>query len=154
MISAHIKNNMKTTKNTITMNNKSLRIPTLEMSPIASPIAKALAKFMFNGDDVFKRVGKISGREKVRLKLFELIKKNVNLLVLDEPTNHIDINTKEVLENALKEYQGTILFISHDRYFINEIAKKILYIENHKINDYIGNYDDYVETKARILKKK
>ena len=113
----------------------------------------ALAKFMFNCDDVFKRVGKLSGGEKVRLKLFELIQKNVNLLILDEPTNHIDINTKEILENALKEYKGTILFISHDRYFINEIAKKILYIDNHKITEYIGNYDDYLETKCRVLTK-
>lgn len=113
----------------------------------------SLAKFMFNGENVFKRVGKLSGGEKVRLKLFELIQKNVNLLIMDEPTNHIDINTKEVLENALKDYKGTILFISHDRYFINEIAKKILYIENKKIKEYQGNYDDYVETKEKILSK-
>ena len=113
----------------------------------------SLAKFMFNGENVFKRVGKLSGGEKVRLKLFELIQKNVNLLIMDEPTNHIDINTKEVLENALKDYKGTILFISHDRYFINEIAEKILYIENKKIKEYQGNYDDYVETKEKILSK-
>lgn len=113
----------------------------------------SLAKFMFNGENVFKRVGKLSGGEKVRLKLFELIQKNVNLLIMDEPTNHIDINTKEVLENALKDYKGTILFISHDRYFINEIAEKILYIENKKIKEYQGNYDDYVETKEKILAK-
>ena len=113
----------------------------------------SLAKFMFNGENVFKRVGKLSGGEKVRLKLFELIQKNVNLLIMDEPTNHIDINTKEVLENALKDYNGTILFISHDRYFINEIAKKILFIEDKKIKEYLGNYDDYVYQKEKSLSK-
>lgn len=111
----------------------------------------ALAKFMFNGENVFKRVGTLSGGEKVRLKLFELMQKNVNLLIMDEPTNHIDITTQEVLEDALKEYPGTILFISHDRYFINEIAKKILYIENKEVSEYLGNYDDYREAKAKRL---
>ncbi len=105
----------------------------------------SLAKFMFNGENVFKRVGKLSGGEKVRLKLFELMQKNVNLLIMDEPTNHIDITTREVLEDALKDYHGTILFISHDRYFINEIAKKIFYIEDKKIKEYLGNYDDYYQ---------
>ncbi len=109
----------------------------------------SLAKFMFNGENVFKRVGTLSGGEKVRLKLFELMQKNVNLLIMDEPTNHIDITTQEVLEEALKEYPGTILFISHDRYFINEIAKKVLYIENKGIKEYIGNYDDYIN-KSKI----
>ena len=109
----------------------------------------SLAKFMFNGENVFKRVGTLSGGEKVRLKLFELMQRNVNLLIMDEPTNHIDITTQEVLEEALKEYPGTILFISHDRYFINEIAKKILYIENNGIKEYLGNYDDYIN-KAKI----
>ena len=109
----------------------------------------SLAKFMFNGENVFKRVGTLSGGEKVRLKLFELMQKNVNLLIMDEPTNHIDITTQEVLEEALKEYPGTILFISHDRYFINEIAKKILYIENNGIKEYLGNYDDYIN-KSKI----
>lgn len=111
----------------------------------------SLAKFMFNGESVFKRVGTLSGGEKVRLKLFELMQKKVNLLVMDEPTNHIDITTQEVLEEALKEYPGTILFISHDRYFINEIAKKILYIEDKEITKYLGNYDDYRDTKEKQL---
>ena len=114
----------------------------------------SLAKFMFNGENVFKRVGTLSGGEKVRLKLFELMQRNTNLLIMDEPTNHIDITTKEVLENALKEFGGTILFISHDRYFINELAKKILYIEDRGITEYIGNYDDYKATKERKLVKK
>lgn len=109
----------------------------------------SLAKFMFNGENVFKRVGTLSGGEKVRLKLFELMQKNVNLLIMDEPTNHIDITTQEVLEEALKEYPGTILFISHDRYFINKIAKKILYIEDKKIKEYLGNYDDYRDIRSK-----
>ena len=111
----------------------------------------SLAKFMFNGENVFKRVGTLSGGEKVLLKLFELMQKNVNLLIMDEPTNHIDITTQEVLEEALKEYPGTILFISHDRYFINEIAQKILYIEDKRIMEYLGNYDDYRDTKEKQL---
>lgn len=111
----------------------------------------SLAKFMFNGENVFKRVRNLSGGEKVRLKLFELMQKNVNLLIMDEPTNHIDITTQEVLEEALKEYPGTILFISHDRYFINEIAQKILYIEDKGITKYLGNYDDYRDTKEKKL---
>lgn len=111
----------------------------------------SLAKFMFNGENVFKRVGTLSGGEKVRLKLFELMQKNVNLLIMDEPTNHIDITTQEVLEEALKEYPGTIMFISHDRYFINEIAQKILYIEDKGITEYLGNYDDYRDTKEKQL---
>lgn len=75
--------------------------------------------------------------------LFSLIQSNCNLLILDEPTNHIDIDTREILENALKEYKGTLLFISHDRYFINNIANKIFYIENNTIKIYNGNYDYY-----------
>ncbi len=102
---------------------------------------------MFNGENVFKKVGTLSGGEKVRLKLFELMQKNVNLLIMDEPTNHIDITTQEVLEEALKDYLGTILFISHDRYFINKIAQKIFYIEDQSIIEYLGNYDVYRQKK-------
>lgn len=111
----------------------------------------SLAKFLFNGDDVFKRVGKLSGGEKVRIKLFELMQKNVNFLIMDEPTNHIDITTKEVLESSLKDFPGTILFISHDRYFINELAQKILYIEDKKIKEYLGNYDYFKEQKTKKM---
>ena len=111
----------------------------------------SLAKFLFNGDNVFKRVGNLSGGEKVRIKLFELMQKNVNFLIMDEPTNHIDITTKEVLESALKDFPGTILFISHDRYFINELAQKILYIEDKKIKEYLGNYDYFKEQKIKQL---
>ncbi|MBE6149699.1 MAG: ABC-F family ATP-binding cassette domain-containing protein [Firmicutes bacterium] len=108
-----------------------------------SHLRSALNKFYFHGENVFKKIKKLSGGEKVRLKLFELIQCNNNCIILDEPTNHIDIATKELLETALKEFKGTVIFISHDRYFINKLANKILYIENKKIKEYIGNYDDY-----------
>ncbi len=107
-------------------------------------LRSTLSKFAFYGENVFKRVNKLSGGEKVRLKLLELIHKNSNLIILDEPTNHIDISTKETLEEALKEYNGTVIFISHDRYFVNKLADKILYIENGKITEYLGNYDYYL----------
>lgn len=109
-----------------------------------------LAKFLFYGENVFKKVGSLSGGEKVRLKLLELIQKKANFLILDEPTNHIDIDTKEMLEEALNEYSGTILFISHDRYFINKLAKRTLCIEDNHINSYLGNYDDYKEQLLRL----
>ena len=111
----------------------------------------SLAKFLFYGENVFKRVGSLSGGEKVRLKLFELIQKKANFLVLDEPTNHIDIDTREMLEEALKEYNGTILFVSHDRYFIDKLAEKTFEIENEKINSYVGNYSDLNEQKKKKL---
>mgnify|MGYP002304211945 FL=1 len=111
----------------------------------------SLAKFLFYGENVFKRVGKLSGGEKVRLKLFELIQKKANLLILDEPTNHIDIDTKEMLEEALSEYQGTLFFISHDRYFINKLAQRVINIENKKFQQYLGNYDYFKEQKTKKL---
>ena len=110
-----------------------------------SNLRSALSKYMFYNEMVFKRVGTLSGGEKVRLKLFELIEKKANFLILDEPTNHIDIDTREVLEEALNNYEGTLLFISHDRYFINKLASKILYIEDNKLKEYCGNYDYYKE---------
>ena len=111
----------------------------------------SLAKFLFYGENVFKRVGTLSGGEKVRLKLFELIQKKANLLILDEPTNHIDIDTKEMLEEALSEYAGTLLFISHDRYFINQLAERIENIEDCQFVNYLGNYDYYKEQKVKKL---
>ena len=108
-----------------------------------SHLRSALSKFHFYWETVFKKTKKLSGGEKVRLKLFELIQCNNNCIILDEPTNHIDINTKEVLESALKEYKGTVIFISHDRYFINKLANKILCLENGIIKEYVGNYEDY-----------
>ena len=102
-----------------------------------------LAKFLFFDDAIYKRVGTLSGGEKVRLKLLELIKEQANFLILDEVTNHIDIDTREMLEEALKEFTGTILFVSHDRYFINKLADRVVAIENCKLNSYLGNYEDY-----------
>ena len=110
-----------------------------------------LAKFMFYGENVFKKVGKLSGGEKVRLKLLELIQTQANLLILDEPTNHIDIDTREVLEEALAEYKGTIFFISHDRFFINKLSERIINIEDEKFVSYLGNYDDFKEQKTKKL---
>ena len=111
----------------------------------------SLAKFLFYGENVFKRVGKLSGGEKVRLKLFELIQHKANLLILDEPTNHIDIDTKEILEEALNEYSGTLLFVSHDRYFINKLAQRVINIENERFQQYLGNYDYFKEQKTKRL---
>lgn len=107
-----------------------------------SIIRSILNKYMFNSNDIFKRLDKLSGGERVRLKLLELNYSKVNFIILDEPTNHLDIKTREILEDALSNFNGTILFISHDRYFINALANKIVYINNKKFNIYIGNYDD------------
>lgn len=110
----------------------------------SEPVLRAtLAKFLFFDDAIYKRVGTLSGGEKVRLKLLELIKEQANFLILDEVTNHIDIDTREMLEEALKEFTGTILFVSHDRYFINKLADRVVAIENNKLNSYLGNYEDY-----------
>ena len=114
-------------------------------------LRSSLAKFLFYGENVFKKVGKLSGGEKVRLKLFELIQQKANLLILDEPTNHIDIDTKEMLEEALEEYQGTLFFISHDRYFINKLARRVVNIEDEKFQQYLGNYDYFKEQKVKKL---
>ena len=110
-----------------------------------SHLRSALCKFQFYGENVFKKVSKLSGGEKVRLKLFTLIQDNCNFIILDEPTNHIDISTKETLEEALKSYKGTILFVSHDRYFINKLANKVLYISDKKVTEYCGNYDYFIK---------
>ena len=112
-----------------------------------SHLRSALFKFQFYGENVFKKVTKLSGGEKVRLMLFTLIQDNCNFIILDEPTNHIDISTKETLEDALINYEGTILFVSHDRYFINKLANKVLYISDKKITEYCGNYDYFIEHK-------
>lgn len=106
-----------------------------------------LAKFGFNVEDVNKRVKNLSGGEKMRVKLAELLQLNVNTLIFDEPTNHIDIPTKEVLEEALEDFGGTLIFISHDRYFINKFADKVIEFDNGHIKTYYGNYDYYKEKK-------
>ncbi|MDP8220519.1 MAG: ATP-binding cassette domain-containing protein, partial [Candidatus Stygibacter frigidus] len=102
-----------------------------------------LAKFLFRGDDVFKKIAVLSGGEKVRLRICFLMHSNLNLLMLDEPTNHLDIESREMIEEALEEFKGSILFISHDRYFINKIAHSIVALENYSLKRYEGNYDYY-----------
>lgn len=113
---------------------------------------RILASFDFYGDDVLKKVKNLSGGEKVRLKLCLLMNKDINFLLLDEPTNHLDINSRESLEDALLSFKGTILFISHDRYFINKLAERVIAIEDRKLNNYLGNYDYYLE-KRKALEK-
>lgn len=108
-------------------------------------LRSALFKYLFAGENIHKKIKYLSGGEKVRLKIFCLIQDSYNFLILDEPTNHIDIDTREMLEESLQEFTGTILFVSHDRYFINKIATSIIEIKNKNITKYIGNYDDYRE---------
>ena len=109
-----------------------------DMSILEGPARGILAKFLFYGEHVFKKVKNLSGGEKSRLKLCKLIQNDINLLILDEPTNHLDIDSRENLEEALMEFSGTILFISHDRFFINKLAERICEIEDKKIIDYHG----------------
>src|SRR5699024_10786782 len=104
-------------------------------------IRSILAAFLFTGDDVFKRVGDLSGGERGRLSLAKLMLSNANFLILDEPTNHLDIISKEILEDALVRYTGTVLYVSHDRYFINQTATRILDLKNETLVNYLGNYD-------------
>lgn len=113
-------------------------------------IRTALGNFLFSGDDVLKIVSTLSGGEKARLALAKLMLQKANLLILDEPTNHLDIDSKEVLENALIDYPGTILFVSHDRYFINRIATKVLELSSDGCTEYLGDYDYYVEKKTEM----
>src|SRR6056297_2533759 len=122
-----------------------------ELDITLSEARKQLAKVLFTGDDVFKTLEVLSGGEKTRLKLGILLYRKVNLLILDEPTNHLDIDSREILEETLGEYEGTIIFVSHDRYFINKVADRIAEIENKKINVFNGDYDYYKMKKAEIL---
>lgn len=109
-----------------------------------------LSKFMFYGKSAFKKVKHLSGGEKVRLKLSMLLYDEINLLILDEPTNHLDIDSMEVLEEALEDFKGTILFISHDRYFINQVCNRVVAIEDNSFVNYPGNYDSYKQKKAEL----
>ena len=113
-------------------------------------IRNRLGAFLFSGDDVKKSVGMLSGGEKARLLLAKLSMENNNFLILDEPTNHLDIDSKEVLENALIDFDGTLLFVSHDRYFINRVATHVLELSENGSTLYLGDYDYYVEKKAEI----
>lgn len=110
-------------------------------------IRNMLAAFLFTGDDVFKPIHNLSGGEKGRVSLAKLMLSEANLLILDEPTNHLDITSKEILENALNNYTGTLLYVSHDRYFINRTADRILELNYQGLTEYLGNYDYYLEKK-------
>jgi ATP-binding cassette, subfamily F, member 3 len=110
-------------------------------------IRTVLGNFLFSGDDVLKIVSTLSGGEKARLALAKLMLEKANVLILDEPTNHLDLDSKEVLENAIIDYPGTILFVSHDRYFINRIATKVLELSQHGSSEFLGDYDYYLEKK-------
>ena len=111
-------------------------------------IRNALAVFLFKGDDVFKEIKTLSGGERARVELTKLMLKPANFLVMDEPTNHLDIESREALEEALSDYDGTMLMVSHDRYFINKLADRIIYMGSDGIKNYIGNYDDFTAKKT------
>lgn len=110
-------------------------------------IRNVLAAFLFTGDDVFKLIKELSGGERGRVSLAKLMLSHANFLILDEPTNHLDIQSREILEEALQNYTGTVLYVSHDRYFINQTATRILNLTEGGLNSYPGNYDDYIEKK-------
>ncbi|GGH56323.1 putative ABC transporter ATP-binding protein YdiF [Paenibacillus silvae] len=113
-------------------------------------IRTVLGNFLFSGDDVLKKISSLSGGEKARVSLSKLMLKEANVLILDEPTNHLDLFAKEVLEAALMDYEGTLLFISHDRYFLNKMAERIVELHPGGTEHYLGNYDDYVEKKQEL----
>ena len=106
-------------------------------------IRNVLAAFLFTGEDVFKRIQDLSGGERGRVSLAKLMLSSANFLILDEPTNHLDITSKEILENAIRNYTGTVLYVSHDRYFINQTATRIIELRDKQLTSYIGNYDYY-----------
>lgn len=116
-------------------------------------IRNMLAAFLFTGDDVFKLISALSGGERGRVSLAKLMLSEANFLILDEPTNHLDIASKEILEEALNSYTGTIFYVSHDRYFINQTATRILDLTNQAIVNYIGDYDYYLEKKEELTEK-
>src|SRR5699024_10123256 len=112
-----------------------------------------LSKFLFVGDNIFKEISELSGGERGRLSLLKLMLSNANFLLMDEPTNHLDIDSKEVLEEALQSYEGTALIISHDRYFLNKVADKILEMSEDGIKEYLGNYDYYIKKKNEAVEE-
>ena len=113
-------------------------------------VRNVLAAFLFTGDDVYKRVQDLSGGEQGRVSLAKLMLSDANFLILDEPTNHLDIQGKEVLEEAIRNYEGTVLYVSHDRYFINKTATRIIELFSNRFDNYIGNYDYYIEKKEDV----
>ena len=127
---------------------KSLTI--IHRSQTQRHVRNTLAAFLFTGEDVFKRIGDLSGGERGRVSLAKLMLSEANFLILDEPTNHLDIASKEILEQALNNYTGTVLYVSHDRYFINQTATRILDLVNQSFVNYIGNYDYYLEKKEEL----
>ncbi len=114
-------------------------------------IRNCLAAFLFTGDDCYKRIGDLSGGERGRVALAKLMLSEANFLILDEPTNHLDMESKDILEQALNSYTGTLLYVSHDRYFVNQTAHKILELENGHFVTYLGNYDYYLQKKENII---
>ncbi|MDC2867823.1 ABC-F family ATP-binding cassette domain-containing protein [Bacillus sp. BP-3] len=116
-------------------------------------IRTVLGNFLFSGDDVLKPVSSLSGGQKARLALAKLMMQKSNVLILDEPTNHLDLSSKEILENALIDFPGTILFVSHDRYFINRIATKVIELSQSGAEEYLGDYDYYIEKKNEMLER-
>ena len=116
-------------------------------------IRNMLAAFLFTGDDVFKVISSLSGGERGRVSLAKLMLSEANFLILDEPTNHLDIASKEILEEALNSYTGTVLYVSHDRYFVNQTATRILDLTNQSVVNYIGDYDYYLEKKEELTEK-
>ena len=116
-------------------------------------IRNMLAAFLFTGEDVFKEISSLSGGERGRVSLAKLMLSEANFLILDEPTNHLDIASKEILEEALNSYTGTVLYVSHDRYFINQTATRILDLTNRAVVNYIGDYDYYLEKKEELTEK-
>ncbi|MDD6563811.1 MAG: ABC-F family ATP-binding cassette domain-containing protein [Clostridiales bacterium] len=116
-------------------------------------VRNALAVFLFRGDDVFKEIKTLSGGERARVELTKLMLNPANFLVMDEPTNHLDIESREALEKALSSYDGTMLMVSHDRYFINKLADRIIYMTKDGLTNYIGNYDDFTEKSASVTQE-
>ena len=117
-----------------------------------SDVRRALAAFLFRGEDVFKIMNKLSGGEKARVALLKLMLSGANFLILDEPTNHLDIKSREALENAFDDYDGTLLIVSHDRFFINRLATRIIKLEPNGVQSFHGNYDTYLEHAASLMK--
>jgi ATP-binding cassette, subfamily F, member 3 len=137
----------------ITFNNEELTVIETFREDISILEGKAreyLSKFMFYKKSPYKKVKFLSGGERIRLKLAMLLYQDINLLILDEPTNHLDIDSIETLEEALEDFKGTIFFISHDRYFINKMAERVVAVEEHGFKSYLGNYDDYKSEKDKV----
>jgi len=135
----------------LSMNN-TIMDELLEASDVLSQteIRNALAMFLFKGDDVFKEISKLSGGEKGRISLLKIMLSGANVLILDEPTNHLDINSREVLESALLDYEGTLIIVSHDRYFIDKLATRIIELGREPYIDYRGNYSEFKQYKGKI----